>query len=559
MIKIEERDNKKIPGVSSLFVQFDYNADIVNSLKKLSNYYYDKKTHEWEIPLTSLAEVIDELCVIDNIELNIKKYSESKDKKYDLQKYKTKPFDYQLDGIQYGLNHNKWLLLDSPGLGKTLQLTYLAQELKERKGIQHCLIICGINTLKTNWKKEIEKHSNLDCMILGERINKKGNTVFEGVPYRVEQLNSKINEFFVITNVESLRDDRIVKAINKGKNSFDMIIFDEIHTCKSPTSKQGKNLLKLKNAKYKVGATGTLLMNNPLDTYMPLKWIGAEKSSHTNFKYYYCVYGGAFNNDIVGYKNLGALKFMLSKCSLRRDKSLLNLPPKTIINEKVDMQPAQQTFYDNVKNGIKDEVDKVKLNPSVVLSMAMRLRQATALPSILTTSSIPSGKIDRCCDLVEQIVSSGDKVVIFSTFKDTVVELEKRLSDYKPLIGTGDIDDDIISSNVDKFQTDETNKVFIGTWQKCGTGLTLTSASYMIFIDTPWTNAQFEQACDRIYRIGTKKPVTIYNLITSNTVDERVLEIVEDKAALGDYVIDDQITEKGINSLKKYIEELRDL
>ena len=79
----------------------------------------------------------------------------------------------------------------------------------------------------------------------------------------------------------------------------------------------------------------------------------------------------------------------------------------------------------------------------------------------------------------------------------------------------------------------------------------------MIFIDTPWTDAAFEQACDRIYRIGTTKPVTIYNLIVNDSIDERVLEIVKDKAALADYVIDDTITESGLDSLRKYIEELR--
>jgi SNF2 family DNA or RNA helicase len=138
-----------------------------------------------------------------------------------------------------------------------------------------------------------------------------------------------------------------------------------------------------------------------------------------------------------------------------------------------------------------------------------------------------------------------------------VKELEKRLEMYNPLIGTGDLDDCIISANVDKFQTIDENKVFIGTWQKCGTGLTLTSANYMIFMDTPWTNASFEQACDRIYRIGTNKSVFIYNLISAGTIDERVLEIVNDKAAIADYVIDDVISESGINSLRKYIEELR--
>lgn len=557
MIILEERKNTKIPGTTSLYISFPYNKEIIDNLKTTQMYYYDDKLHEWEVPITSLAEIVDLLSPIDDIQMNFLNANDKKEKTFKLDTYKTKPFSYQEDGIQYGLNHDKWLLLDAPGLGKTLQLTYLAQELKNRKNIQHCLIICGINTLKTNWKKEIKKHSNLSCMILGERVNSKGKTVFEGVSYRLNQLNNPIDEFFVITNVETLRDDKIVKALNKGKNKFDMIIFDEIHTCKSPTSIQGKNLLKLKSAKYKIGATGTLLMNNPLDTYMPLKWIGAENATYTNYKYYYCLYGGQFGNELLGYRNLDTLKHMLSTCSLRRDKSLLNLPPKTIINESVDMPDRQRHFYDNIKAGIKDEVDKVKLNTAMVLGLVLRLRQATAYPGILSTENIPSGKIDRCCDLVEQIVSCGNKVVIFSTFKETLTELQNRLSLYNPLLCTGDLDDDEISTNVDKFQTIDKHKVFMGTWQKGGTGLTLTAANYMIFIDTPWTNAAFEQACDRIYRIGTDKPVFIYNLIANDSIDERVLEIVNDKAALADYIIDDTITDSGLNSLRKYIEELR--
>ena len=557
MITIEENKNKNVPGMSSLYVKFKYNPDIINILKTLPTYSYDKKNYTWEIPISSLSELIVKLSPYDDIELKTFEYKPKTITKYELSEYKLKPFPYQEEGIQYGLNNNKWLLLDKPGLGKTPQIIHVAEELKKAGKIEHCLIICGINTLKFNWEKEIAKHSDLTSMILGKRINRNGNTVFESIPYRVDQLKNKIDEFFIITNVETLRDERIVKALLNGGNNIDMMVVDEAHVLKSPTSQQSKNLLKLKSPKYKIAATGTLIPNNPLDAYVPLKWIGAESASYTNFRYYYCKYGGQFGNEFIGFRNLDTLKYMLSHYSLRRDKSLLNLPPKTIINEYIEMDPKQEHFYTNITKGIKDEVDKVELNNKTLLGMVTRLRQATACPSILTTENIPSSKMERCIDLVEQILSEDDKVVIFSTFKETVYELQNALSKYNPLIGTGDIDDDKISQNVDKFQTDPNNKVFIGTWQKCGTGLTLTAANYMIFIDTPWTDASFEQACDRIHRISTSKPVTIYTLITSGTIDERVLEIVEDKEALSSYIIDDEITEKGLNSLKKYVTELK--
>lgn len=87
---------------------------------------------------------------------------------------------------------------------------------------------------------------------------------------RVNQLSQPIDEFFIITNIETLRDDNIINALIKGPNQIDMIILDEAHVVKDQSSKQGANLLKLKS-KYQLGMTGTPLINKPLDIYVPLK------------------------------------------------------------------------------------------------------------------------------------------------------------------------------------------------------------------------------------------------------------------------------------------------
>lgn len=232
MIKIEEKQTSKLPGITSLFVSFDYNAAIVEAIKTLPNYTYDKKTFTWEIPITSLAKLLNLLNPIDDITLTLlPDKKEKKPKEIVLSDFKTEPYYYQKDGIIYGLQNDRFLLLDSPGLGKTIQLTYLAEELKEREGLEHCLIICGINTLKANWKNEIKRHSKLNCRILGERISKKGKYSIGSVKERLEDLKNPIKEFFIITNIETLRNDDIVKAINKGPNKIDMIVVDEIHTC----------------------------------------------------------------------------------------------------------------------------------------------------------------------------------------------------------------------------------------------------------------------------------------------------------------------------------------
>ena len=558
MITIEEKLNSKVPGTSSLYISFEYNKDIVEALKNsVTVANYDKKSKVWEVPVTDLASIINSVNVFDDIELKLKP-DEKKHAVKDVQlsEFKTTPFPYQAEGIKFGLSHDKWLLLDAPGLGKTLQMLYLALELKKREGIEHCLIICGVNNLKFNWKREIEKHTEESCYILGQRITKSGKFTIGSVNDRVADLNRVIDEFFVVTNIETLRDANVVKGINKGANKFDLIIIDEVHRCKNPTAVQSKNFLKLTSAKYRVALTGTLLLNSPLDAYIPLKWIGKEHCSFSNFKYYYCNYTGFFNNDFVGYRNVDTLKEQLNECSLRRTKDLLDLPEKTIITQIVEMNPVQETFYANIQAGIVDQVDKVDMSTANILSMVARLRQATECPSVLTTENIKSEKVSVAEDLVEQIVSGDEKVVVFSTFKETLNTLKEDLKQYKPLLCTGDVPDVIINENIEKFQNDSEHMVMLCTTSKMGTGVTLNRATHAIFISNPWTAADCQQCEDRIHRIGSKKPVFIHYLISNNTIDQRVDELVHDKGAISDYIIDDKIEERSIDSLRKYIQGL---
>lgn len=539
---IESASSKKVVGKTSLYLSFEYNQKIIEIIKTCSsNAVWHKDLKVWEVPLNQLSKLIDELVYIDDITLELEPDNKENELVPKLD-YKTKPYQYQLDGIKYLLNNPNSLLLDAPGLGKTLQVIYTAEELRKQQGIEHCLIICGINSLKTNWKKEIQKHSDSDCIIIGEKINSKGNVTYTTIPERAKQLYNKINEFFVILNIESLRDNSVIDGIRNGKNKFDLIVMDEIHKCKSSTSYQGKNLLKLsKVGKYHIGLTGTLIMNDPLDAYVPLKFIGADKSTLTAYKQCYCIMDSRCHNQVVGFKNMDLLKNIIDGNSLRRTKDLLELPPKTIIPEYLEMDSSHQKLYDDVKQGVMDEIDLVELKASNLLGLVVRLRQATSCPSILTSHQVEPTKIDRAIELVEDIVSNGEKVVIFSTFKEPLNILFGKLQKYKPLLNTGDIDDDIVSKNIDIFQSDKEHKVFLATTSKCGTGITLTSASYEIFIDTPWTYAEFEQCCDRCYRIGSTKPVIIYNLICNNTIDEKVFRVINKKKDISDHIVDDKV------------------
>lgn len=559
MIKIEERSSEKLSGLTSLFISFDYNEDIVSWLKQnLDIYNYNKKTKEWETAILELGKILDSLCFYDEINLSLYK-SEKQEIKEDLPlniDFKLKPYEHQVETIKYGIDHDKWLMLLDMGLGKSMCIIHLARWLKKNRGLKHCLIVCGINTLKSNWKKEIRIHSDESYRVVGERVSSKGNISYSIISERAREIKEGIEEFFIITNIESLRSKEVIEAIN-SRDDIDMIVVDEIHKVANKTSQQADGLLRLK-ATYKIGATGTLIVNSPLSSYTALKWLDVDKSNLTNFKRQYCLFGGYGGHEIVGYKNLELLKNEIDEYSLRKTKEevLKDLPKKNVINEYVSLDDPHRIFYNKIRKGVKDECLKIDLNKNNILALTTRLRQATACPSLLTTEDVKSSKIERCVDLVEQIVNSHNKVVIFSTFKEPVYQLEKLLQAHNPLIGTGDMKDEDVSVNIDKFQKDDKYKVFIGTISKCGTGVTLTTASYMIMIDTPFTASSTEQAEDRIYRIGTTKPVFIYHLICEDTIDERVAKIIATKGAMSDYLVDDVITNDSLNILKEYIMDL---
>ena len=145
-------------------------------------------------------------------------------------------------------------------------------------------------------------------------------------------------------------------------------------------------------------------------------------------------------------------------------------------------------------------------------------------------------------ELVDDAVANGRKVVIFSNWTQITDEAEKRLNaKYRGVVITGETSDPDRQANVDAFQNDDTVKFIIGTVGAMGTGLTLTAGTVEIFLDEPWTAAMKNQAIDRCHRIGTSENVTIYTLLTKDTIDERIHDIVYSKGKMSDELIDGKI------------------
>lgn len=553
----------------NLHIKTEYSPDVVKFMRSRPVRHWDTIKREWTLPESDL-EIALELFVNLGFEYNLTYMKpEIVNNIPDWYEFKTKPFEHQKEAVSFGLKHPKFLLADEPGCGKTKSVLDLAEILKKEGNVKHVLIVPCVNGLKYNWYNEVLTHTNEKPYILGTRFTKKGREYIGSNEERLRDVesignNPEIDEcFYIITNIETLRFNKIVEVPLKTKKNgvqrfkkqtlypivealqkklkdglISMIVCDESHIISNPQSKISQSLLAL-DAPYKVALTGTPIMNKPTDAYTPLHWLGYEQHSYFAFEQHYCIKGGFGGHAIVGYKNLPDLQAMLDKCMLRRLKSdILDLPEKIYINDYVEMSAQQYKLYDDVLNSIINDIDKIKLSPNP-LTMLIRLRQVTGNPQILSSKIKGNPKFDRMLELIEEVVANDGKCIIFSNWTNVInpaFELVKSKG-YNPALYTGENKDDR-EKEKQRFLTDDSCKVMLGTIDAMGTGITLTVANTAIFLDEPWNRAKKDQCEDRIHRIGTKQNPNIITLLCKGTIDERINNIVYRKGKLSDIIVD---------------------
>ena len=569
MIKIHIGEPNKLANnilvKKSAFVSFDYNPDIVNYIKQMGTRVYNPDNHTWEMPINNIIGLCNkfekEEIKIEGIYEDLHKQEFEIDIPKDFE-FKTKPFAHQIDGVRFGLNKKRFLLGDDQGLGKTKQIIDFVGCLEKTATINKVLIICGVNSLKYNWQSEIGIHSDEKGWVLGTRFRKTTGKAYEGsTKDKLADLENLPDSRYLITNIETLRAG--AEKISKSKYHFpvaeklaelckkgiiSVIAFDECHKSKDPTSLQSR-AMSLLSAPYMAAMSGTPLMNNPLDLYFPLSWLGYEKHSFYQFKQHYCTLGGWGGSQVVGYKNLEEIRALMDEVMLRRLKTeVLDLPEKIRKIEYVDMTAKQAQIYKEVYMGVMNELQKIKFSNNP-LSMMIRLRQATGWTGILSQTVQESAKMDRMVELIEEISASGQKAIVFSNWESMTEVAREKLKSYNPAYITGNTKADDRMNEVTRFQNDKNCKVIIGTIGAMGTGLTLTAAQNVIFLDSPWNMALKAQAEDRAHRIGTQGTVNVITLVCKNTIDERIEELVEKKGQIADALVDGKVSIEDINYL----------
>ncbi len=446
-------------------------------------------------------------------------------------------YPHQVEGIAFLLGRRRALLADDMGLGKTRQSVIA---MVEAEGEGPYLVICPAS-IKRNWAREIE------IVFPGTEPTIVGPGPLPAIDY----------SGWIIVNYEILGKnlDKLLAFDWKG------VVFDEAHYLKNYQSQRSRNASKLvKEIKRDLvvhALTGTPMTSRPRDLFPLLQILNHPLGkSFLSFAKRYCeAYQGDFGLVADGASNLEELTVQLHGVMLRRTKDeVLDLPPKVRTWMDVELHPyAIQHFNRLVQEFISkfDTPEAIDGRPeSVGLSSAHR----DELDDSIDTTDLGSGmgritqvrraiafvKCRHTIKFVENALEQGEKVIIFTSFLNTMQRFQKHFKD-RAVYVSGEVPAHERQDRVDRFQNDDDIKIFVANMHIAGVGINLTAARQVVFNDLDWVPANHWQAEDRAYRIGQTGTVNVTYMIATGTVDSFVKTVLETKAALMDSIVEGSI------------------
>ncbi|GAC1417017.1 MAG: hypothetical protein NVSMB5_07400 [Candidatus Velthaea sp.] len=413
----------------------------------------------------------------------------------------------------------------------TLQVvTYLLRR-KQLEGAAPSLVIAPTSVTHT-WESEIRRFApELTTLRLQSGSDRAA---------RFEEIE---NHDVVITSYALARLD----AAQLERFNFRTLILDEAQNAKNPSSQIAKVVRNLR-ADHRLALTGTPVENSLRDLWAIFAFVepgllGSEASFRRRFE------------NPIGEGDERAAKALRSRLEpfvLRRTKEDVarELPERTEQVIECELSPLQRRLYRGIAEAARrdvlaklDEEGGMEGASVHVLAALTRLRQVCAHPGLIVPSYIDepeaSGKFDAFIETVEEVLSGGHRVLVFSAFASMLkimrAALDKRNVNYGYLDGsTKDRDR---QAEVERFMTPDGPPVFLCSLKAGGVGLTLTAADYVILYDPWWNPAVERQAIDRTHRIGQTRPVTAYRMVTAGSVEEKIRALAERKSALSRAVI----------------------
>lgn len=447
----------------------------------------------------------------DELETEYIMYS---DKMHGLLNEGIKLYPHQIVAAMFMNVTRNTLISHEMGLGKTLSSILYVEMNKFDK-----VVVVTPNSLKFNYFNEVEKFTESNSHIVKWKKNKCS---IEDAKYIIVNY-----DFFNPSSKEAFKTKWDKLSIGK----IDAVICDESQKLKNIKANTYKNFSKtfrkdaFKNDKVsKIFLSGTPAPNRAHELYSVLNQISpTDFATKKYFNEYYCGmvydYNYGWSYDPANMETrFEELYYKIAPFTHRKKKSevLKDLPDKIYQKVMLEMEDNEYEIYDQIESGIANEF---VLHPNGnALTTMIRLRQYTS-----------HLKIKSVVELVENILETGEKVIIVDYFKESLYELKKLLGDVASL-HTGDQSPEVRAELVKEFQDPNGNiKVFLGSIQTCNYGLTLTAASKLFIMSLPYSCGEYDQVADRLHRIGQKDVVNIYPMMFRDTIDEYVYAAIEGK------------------------------
>lgn len=483
-----------------------------------------EETFEWEPD--ALNMLIEERDNVHRRKIIAEKYS---DARFD-GLLKTSLHPYQADGVRFAFAGGRTINADEMGLGKTVQAIATAELLKREGLVSSVIIICP-TSLKYQWLSEIRRFTDSSAIVI------------EGLASKREDQLSDLNFFYKICSFHAMS--------NTIKYGFipmaDMIIYDELQRLKNKETQMGKQLRKLQS-QYVMALSGTPL-ENKLDELYSVTQFADQFVLGPYYKFTSETTLTDETGKVVGYRNLHSVAEKLKHTLLRRKKSevRLQMPARTDTNLFVPMTKEQRAIHDEYQFQVGIIVNKWKRmrflsetdRKRLLLFLSM-MRMVCDSTFILDQKTRHDTKIDEAKAIISSLLDNKEgKVVIFSQWERMLRilagELEEAGIDFCFL--HGGVPSVKRKDLIDRFRDDPDCRIFLST-DAGATGLNLQSASLLINFDLPWNPAVLEQRIARIYRLGQANPVQIINMVSRDTIEERMLTTLKFKSDLAAGILD---------------------
>ncbi len=436
---------------------------------------------------------------------------------------RVEPYEYQREGISFGLEHRRVIIGDEPGLGKTLQSIGIV----DTAGAYPCLVICP-SSLKINWQREVEKFTDKSAIVLGNNVRTTWGYLLAMGMYQVAIVNYESLRKFFVWDIKGGAGFRLKDVVfNPQIKVFKSIIIDESHRVKDPSAQQTIFTKGLSVGKdWRILLSGTPVVNRPEDLIAQLSILNrlGEFGGRSKFIADYCTDPKDRNAEpAVPLSELS--RKLYETCMIRREKAkvLPQLPDKTRVDLYVETDNKEE--YSLAAADLAMYLREYTECTDIEIRRKMRME---ALVRFMTLRSLATkGKITQAVDFIRTFLDSGKKLIVFCSLHDIVDRLKEAFPHAVTVTGRDSAADK--QSAVDAFQNNPETNLIICSIKAAGVGLTLTASSSVAFIELPWTFCDCVQCEDRAHRIGQKDNVTCYYLLAKGTIDGVVYQLIQDK------------------------------